>query len=150
MVEDDHPQRAVARLCESRPHRLQLACADAARLVTPRSHRVDADDVEAVRGQCRLRRLPLALELGPRPREPRGKRVRDVVVPGNGEQRQPEAAQEARGPFMLLAAAAVREVAARDEKRGLRALHEERERPLHRGILLRPDVQIGHVEDPPG
>ena len=44
---------------------LELRVADAARLVPPRPHRVDADDVRVGAGERRLGRLPLALELAP-------------------------------------------------------------------------------------
>src|ERR1051325_3893040 len=51
----------------------------------PRPHGVEADHEEAVRAVHGLDRLPLALELDPRRREARRKRVGDVVVAGEHE-----------------------------------------------------------------
>jgi hypothetical protein len=70
------------------------------------------------------------------------------VVPRDREQRQAEAAEEARRPLVLVAAPAVRQVAARHDQLGPHPLDEACEGTLDLGILARSGVQIGQVKDP--
>jgi hypothetical protein len=69
------------------------------------------------------------------------------VVPRDGEQRQVEPAQESRSPLVLVAPAAVREVAARDDQLGAGPLDQPGERALDVRVLARPGVQVGQVQD---
>src|SRR5947207_9789098 len=119
MVEHRNSEGAVRRRAKARGGGAQLLGAQRAALMAERAGRVQADDVHRLRRERRLRSLPLALELRPRPREPRWKRVGQVVVPRYGEHRGPEGAKEAGGVLMLLAPAAVREIARRDDERRL-------------------------------
>src|SRR5581483_6835330 len=112
VVEDDDSQRPRRRAAEKLLGAAQLTRADAAGLVAPGTHRVEADDEELVRLEDRLRGLPVPLELAERAREAGGERIRDVVVAGNREHGRAEAAQERGRAVVLLASAAVREVAA--------------------------------------
>lgn len=59
----------------------------------------------------RLDRLPLPLELGPRAREARRERVRDVVVAWDHEQGPLEPAQKRRGALVLASTSTVGEIA---------------------------------------
>ena len=63
VVEHDDLERAGRRFLQALLRPGQLRRADPARLVSPRAHRVEADDVQVGRGVGRLGRLPLALEL---------------------------------------------------------------------------------------
>ena len=60
--------------------------------------------------------LPHTLELTPRRRESRRKRVWNVVVAGYGQDRRPDAAEESRCLLVLLTASAVGQVAACDHE----------------------------------
>src|SRR5919204_4359299 len=112
MVEDGDAKGARGRPREALARPTERAVVDLARLIPPPSDRVDPDDVQAVRRVQGLRRLPLPLELAERAREAGGERVRDVVVARHRDDRQLEALQEARGTLVLVAPAAVREIAA--------------------------------------
>src|SRR3954454_7634874 len=94
----------------------------------------------------RLARLPLALELGPRLREPRREGVRDVVVSGDRDDGRAEALEEARRVLVLLAPPAVREVAARDHELRADVLDERCDRAFDCRIVALPEVQIRDVE----
>jgi len=104
----------------------ELVLPDPARLMAPRPHRVEADDVQRGGGVRRLGRLPLPLELAEGPREARGKRVRDVVVSGDREHRGPEVAQELRCAGELVVASPMTQIAAGDDKLGLETLNQDR------------------------
>src|SRR5206468_3988718 len=102
---------------------------------------VEPDRENALAAIDGLGRLPQPLELLPRTREAGRKRVRDVVVSRDAEQRRPEAAQELRGGVVLLRPAAMGEVAARDHELWLEAVDDRPERPL-RGCFPCTDVQV--------
>ena len=70
------------------------------------------------------------------------------MISGDGEEGQPEAAEEARRPLVLVTTAAVRQIAARDDQLRPRALDQAGERLLDVRILACARVQIGEVEDP--
>jgi hypothetical protein len=72
------------------------------------------------------------------------------VVPGDREHPGAERAEQLRGVLELALAAAVSEIAGRnDELRGQRAC-EGAERRDRLGRLSAPDVQVGNVENPSG
>ena len=104
----------------------------------PGPHRVQAHDEEAVRAVDRLDGLPLALELGQRMREAGRERVRDVVVPGDHEQRAAEPAQVGGCALVLAPAATVREVARGDDQVGLNPLDQRLETALDPGSASLP------------
>ena len=68
-------------------------------------------------------------------------------LPGIARSGQPERAEEARSLLVLVAPAAVRQVAARDHELGLNPLHQRSDRALHRRVLARAEMQVGDVED---
>lgn len=125
----------------------KLLVADSAGLVPPGADGIDADDVRARARVNRLRRLPLALELAPRRTEPRGERVRDVVVPGHSEHWEVEPAKEVRCKRMFRTLAAVGQVAARDHEFRLHAISEAGERPLQNGVVPGSEMKVGNVQD---
>jgi hypothetical protein len=92
----------------------------------------------------------LTLELDPRRREAPAERVGDVVVPRDGEHGRAEPVQEAGCGFMLLAPAAMGEVAARDYEVGIEASDELAEGRVGGRLakrIPRAEMQVGHVED---
>jgi len=98
----------------------------------------------------RLGRLPLPLELPPRVREAAGERERDVVVARYDEHGRAEAAQEVGRCVVLVPAAAVGEVAARDHELGVDTFHQLRDRPRNLRLVersARPEMQIRDVKD---
>jgi hypothetical protein len=87
----------------------------------------------------------MTLELRKRLREARDRRVRDVVVARDGEDRPSEAAEEARGPLVLLRTAAVGQVATRDDQLGIHALDQGLEPRLQARLFMRSDVEVREV-----
>ena len=146
MVEADDAQRARGRGGEMLARARESVRPQATRLVPPRPDGVDAHDMQPVGRAHGLRRLPLPLELSPRPREPRRGQQRDVVVAGNGEQGRRQAAQQAGDVLELVAPPAVCEVARRDYEIGPDALYESPQGTLQEGLLTRSDVDIGDVD----
>jgi hypothetical protein len=67
------------------------------------------------------------------------------VVAGYGQHGRRQAAQESRGARVLVAFAAVRQVAGRDHELGLDAFDESVQGTLEEGLLARPDVDVGDV-----
>src|SRR4030081_3674413 len=92
---------------------VELAAADAARLVPPGADRIETDHVERRRGVRRLRRLPLCLEGAENVRERRRKRMGDVVIPRNRQYRSTEAAQESSRVGELALSSPMAEITAR-------------------------------------
>jgi hypothetical protein len=68
------------------------------------------------------------------------------MVARDGEDRPPEALQERGGAFVLRGAAAVREVAARDDQLGVDSLDQGSEARLEPRFLARADMEIREVE----
>jgi hypothetical protein len=116
------------------------------RLVSPRPHGVDADNVQPVGRVHRLRRLPLALELLPRSREPRGRQQRDVVVARHRQHLRRQAPQQRRDTLVLIAPAAVREVARRDHEIRLNTFDEGPEGAVDKGLLAGSEMDVGDVD----
>ena len=94
----------------------------------------------------RVGRAEDGLEPLPRARHPRGQRVRDVVVARDGERRRREPVEQRLRLLELRAAAAVREVAARDHELGPKLVTECHERVVERGRRVRAAVQVGDVD----
>ena len=69
------------------------------------------------------------------------------MVPGDREHRRAERAQERGGPLVLVAPAAVRQVAARDHQLRVVPLQEGLHRALEVGILVGAEVEVGDVEN---
>ena len=69
------------------------------------------------------------------------------MVAGNGEERTPEIAQEGGRAVVLNAAAAVREVAARDDQLRVEPLDQGGEARLDPRLFLRADVEVREVEE---
>src|SRR5262245_19718265 len=126
MVQNDDLKCAVGGSAQTLFRARQLRIAKAAGLVTPRTHRVEADDVQSRGRVGGLRRLPLPLELAERSSESPRERVRDVVVAGYREHRRSEPAQEARGARELIFTSAMAQVAARDHELRGKALDQHR------------------------
>ena len=100
MVVQRHDAQRARRPPRARPRRPRSSCAvaHAARLVPPRPHRVQPDDVRARRlREDRLASSPSAARTRRHgAREARREGVRDVVVPRDREHRRAEPAQERR------------------------------------------------------
>ena len=72
------------------------------------------------------------------------------MVAGHGVDRRPESAEEPVGELVLRAPAPVGEVAARDDDVGRDVPEQRRERVLDGRVLLRPEMEVGDVEDSHG
>ena len=70
------------------------------------------------------------------------------MVARDDDEGDPQPPEEARCALVLLGAAAVREVAARDDELGLGARHERRHGRLDLGILTCARVEVGEVQNP--
>ena len=138
------PVRDLPEDLRGAPH---LLVAQAARLVPPRPDGVEPGDDERVRAVHRLGRLPQPLELLPGPGEPPRKRVRDVVVARDRQQRQLEAAEEGRRPLVLAAQPSVGQIAARDHEVGSRFLDQPAERLDRLRPVVSAEMQVGKVEN---
>ena len=147
VMEDDDAARTVRGRAEPLDGAAQLIRRQRAALVPERPRRVQPDHVQRGGGVRRLRRLPHALELLPRAREPRRERVRKIVVPRHRQHRRAERDEEAVGAVVLLRPAAMREVAGGDDQLRLQARDERRERRLDLRILLLPHVEIRYVDE---
>src|SRR5581483_9908977 len=99
----------------------------------------------AFAGASRKRRA--ALELDIRPREPRGKRVRHVVIPRDGQDRHAERGEEAVRALVLLSAAAVSQITRSDDQLRPDTADQRTERLLDLRILACTRVQIGYMEE---
>ena len=147
VVEDDDAARTVRGRAEPLDCAAQLIRRQRAALVPERPRRVQPDDVQRGGGVRRLGRLPYALELLPRAREPRRERVRKIVVPRHRQHRRAERDEEAVGAVVLLRPAAMREVAGGDDELRPQPRDERRERRLDLRILLLPHVEIRYMDE---
>lgn len=151
VMERDDAERSLGRTAHGRLDPPEPLLGERAALLAPRPHRAGADDVEALRCVQGLGRPedPLPLRVGPR--EARGERVRDVVVPGHREDRPNAEAPELRRRLLeLAAAAAVREIARRQQELGLDPGRQVAEGGECLGRLAAADVQVGDVENAGG
>jgi hypothetical protein len=146
-VQDDDLESASRSLGQAASRVLEVRAVDPASLVEPRSHGVQTDDMQLLRAVRRLCRLPLTLELLVRAREPRDGRVRDVVIPGDGQDRSAEALEEVGGAGVFLGSSAMGQVAARDDQFGVDAVYERGKARLDPRLFVRADVEIGEVEE---
>jgi hypothetical protein len=142
VVERDHAKRTIGRGGEQLGRSLQLARPNAPGLMSPGPHRVEADDEEAVRAVDRLRRLPVALEFTEGPQKPGWEGPRDVVIPGDHEQRRPEPLQKSCRAIMLAGPPSVRQVAAGDDQIRPDTLDQGAQRALDLRLLNGADMQV--------
>jgi hypothetical protein len=146
MVQTDDAQRAGRGGMKVGGRAVDRTRSQASRLVSPRPDRVDADYVQPAGGIRGLRRVPFALELLPGTREPRGWQQRDVVVAGNRQHRRRHAAQEGCRTLLLVAPPAMSEVARGHHEIGRDALYKGLQSAFDEGLLARPDVDVGDVD----
>ena len=111
VVEHHDPERAGVAFAKARRDATELGVADAARLVPPRSDRVDPDDVERLRGVDGFGRVPLVLEALPRSREAGREAVRDVVVARHRQHGSVQSTQKRGRPRVLVGPPAMCEIA---------------------------------------
>jgi hypothetical protein len=146
VVEADDAKRAGRRPAEKVAAAPDRTRPQAARLVSPWSHRVHPDHVQPIGRVHRLRRLPLPLELLPRPREARRRQQRDVVIARNRQHGCRQVAEHRRHPLVLITPPAVREVTCGDHEIGLNAVDEGPQGALEEGLLAGSDVNVGDVD----
>jgi hypothetical protein len=107
--------------------------------------------VELLRGVHGLGRPEDLLPLRVRPREAGGERIRDVVVPGHGQQGGDADVLQPRGGVLeLVAAAAMGQIACRQQELGLDPGREVAEGGERLGGLAAAAVQVGDVENAGG
>ncbi len=151
MVEGDDLQsslRPFAQLCR-RP--LDVRPLDGPSLLAPGADRAEPDDEELLGEMDRLGRSEGPLPLSERAREASGDRVRDVVIPGDGQEGPVQASKDLRCLLELYAAAAVREIARDEHELGLelrRKLTECGER--RRRLVSATQMEVGDVENARG
>ena len=147
VVKNDDAECSIAGLTQQLCGPLELRGRHAAGLMAPGANGVEADGEDRVRAVDGLGRLPVALELDEGAREPGWKRVGDVVVSGNHEHPPAQAFEKAGGARVLLRAATVGEVAARDDQLRAGSLDQGGERRDDLGRLVGADVEVGEMED---
>jgi hypothetical protein len=147
VVERDDAERAGRRLPQALGRPAQLAAPQAAGLLPPRAHGVQPDHVVRRGRMDRLGLGPFPFELGERPRKALGGHARDVMVPGDDEERRAEPAQEGRGLLVLRAAVAVGHVARHDHQLGLQPLDESGEGGCQSGVLHGAGVEVRHMQE---
>ena len=147
VVQHDDAAGAVRRLAEPLDRAAQLVVGQRAALVPERPRRVQPDQVQRGGCMCRLRRLPYAVELLPRAREPGRKRVREIVVPRHRQHRRAERGEEAVRAVVFLGPAAMSQVARGDDELRLQPRHERGQRRLNLRILLLPHVEIRYMDE---
>ena len=114
-------------------------------MLSPRTNGVEADDDEMVRAVDGLPLPERALPCGKGRREARvGER--NVVVPGNGEKRDFEAANELGCPFELVLLATVCDVACHEQQLWLEIARQRLECRQRRGHVVTPQVEVGNVQ----
>ena len=147
-MERDDPVRAVRAPREELRRALHLLVAQAARLVPPRPHRVEADDDERLRAVDRLGRLPQPLELVPGPGEaPREACTGCRGCPGSraaaargcaGRRPRARAGRAGRGgsrsPLAITSS-------------GSRSSISRPSASIDSGLSLPPEMEVGEVED---
>ena len=80
---------------------VELGRFERAALLTPRPNRVQSDDREPIGYVDGFRRSEDTFPLLSRPREARREDIRNVMVPRNGEEGEPEALEQLTGPLEL-------------------------------------------------
>lgn len=150
VVEANHPQRTRWSLGEACCDSGQGVGAQAAGLMAPGSHRVQADDVKPVCAVNGFGLAPHPLELSPRMGEAAGWQERDVVVSGNDEHGRAEAAQEGCGGLVLVRQAAMCEVTRGHDEVRPDAVDQDPERGLHTWPFTGARVEVGDVDETRG
>jgi hypothetical protein len=147
VVQDDDLESVGGSLGQAARRVLEVGAVDPASLVEPRSHGVQTDDVQLLRAVRRLRGLPVTLELLVGARESRDGRIRDVVIPGNGEDWSAEALEEVGGAGVLLGSSPMGQVAAGDDQFRVNAVDQRGKAWLDPRLLVRADVEVGEVKE---
>ena len=142
VVEGDDPVRSRRDPRERLRRLLHLGVAEPSRLVPPRPHRVEPGDDDALRAVDGLRRLPESLELVPGLGEAFREGVRDVVIPRDRHQRQPESPEEVGCALVLAAQPTVGEIAARDHEFRPRLLDQSPQRFDRLRLVVPAEVQV--------
>ena len=148
MMERGRPQHPGGSSSELGRETLELRRLERAALLTPRPHRVQADDRQALRRVDGLGRPEDTFPLHTRLREACRERVRNVVVSRDREEGEPEAPEQLVRALELGPTAAVSEVAGDDEDLGLEPGNQLAEGREGLGLLAPAEMQIGDVEDP--
>ena len=153
VVQRDDAQRVRRAACRSFVvARVELPLADPAGLVPPRPHRVEPDDVRALARRTPARSSPTAARTRPTVVVKRAGNVYGMSwLPGIASTGDAEPPQECRRPLVLVAAAAVGQVAARDHEFGTDTLDQRARAPRSRHrVVPRAEVEIGDVQDASG
>ena len=150
VVERDHSQSVGGGLLQPSQSARQRFVLESAALLAPATNGVQADDDDTVSCVGRLRLSEDMLPIGECPGEPCGNGVRDVMVPRNRQEWQPDPPEELRSRFQLLSPATVRQVARDDEQGWLHVGDQLAERSERLPGFAVAHVQIGEVEDARG
>ncbi len=110
VVERDDPQGAGRCFGEDARRALELILPERPALVPPRPNGVQPANQHPFRAVDRLGLRPLPPELVERPQQPRGWPGRNVVVPGNDDERPLERAQQLRRALLLLTSVPVSQI----------------------------------------
>jgi len=145
VVQDDDLECAGLRLAQTLLRVFQLPGPNPAGLVTPGADRVEPDHMQGGGRVGRLGGLPLPLELVERPREAGRERVRDVVIPGNRQDRALEGAEKGGRTGELIRLAAVTQIAAGDHELWLEAFDQHRCAVLDRLVVSGAVMQVRKV-----
>ena len=121
-----------------------------AALLAPRAYGVQTHHDQPFREVDGLHRSEYALPLDERAGNASRDGVRNVVVAGDGQQREAEAEQKRRGTLELIGTPAVCEVTGREQQLGLEARDQLSESSERLGRLAPPDVEVGDVENARG
>ena len=142
VVEHGDAQRARCGFVQLEGRPAEATLVDAAGLMAPGPHRVDAHDVQPSGAVGRLDRLPGSFELLPGRGEPGGQRVRDVVVSRDHQHRCAEPAEDAGCLCVLVTPTAMCQIAARNHERGRDPADQFTQRALEHVVVPGPDVEV--------
>ena len=145
MVQHDNVERVRRSVPQAFLCTVELAAANAARLVPPGADGIQSDHVEGRRRISRLRRRPFVLEGAERTCETCREGIRNVVIARDRQYRLAEAAKEASSIGELALAPAMAEIPARDHQLGLQPVDQDRRAPLDGCIVTRSEMEIGQM-----
>jgi hypothetical protein len=146
VVASDDAQGTDGRRAELRGCALDALWNEPSRLLAPGTGGVEADDDECLRAVCRIGRADGSLPFRPGTREAGRKRVGQIVIAGDGEERDVGRLEDPFRRLELAPAATVREVAGREQHLGPHLRRQGGERLLEAGRLAPARVEIGDVE----